>query len=696
MRKLFLDLETYSEVPIKNGTYRYAENAEILLLAYALDDEPTKLWDLTEALTPPADLLDAWKQDDYVVLAHNGGLFDRIVLHHDPILPRIPASRWLDTQVQARSHGLPSSLANLCAAFRLPEDQAKLKDGRQLVLTFCAPVRGARILPQDKPEAWIRFREYAMRDVDSMRAVHNLMPVWNYPGPKFFSQGERSLEYQYWLYDQAINDRGIALDRVFCEAAVRTAKDERKALAVRAQDVTDGAVQSATQRDAVLEHILHAFGVTLPDLASDTIKRRLDDPDLPAEVRELLAVRLMAGKNASSKYATALRAASEDGRVRGMFAFCGATTTGRDSGQVVQVQNYPRPRPQTTEADIEQGIADVIAGSADLLYDDTASLLGDCARGMLVAAPGKKLIAADLSAIEARMLPWLAGETKVLDFFRDYDAGLLKYDQYMMEYANAFNVDPESVTKFQRSLGKVLTLSLGYGGGAAAFVTFAATYHLDLDEIATAVEETADPVRLADCQTKHEWACEKGFDAGLNKRTYAAVEYLKQVWRDARPATVAFWSQLGNAMTTAILNPGTTASAGAQIKMRMDGTWLRIRLPSGRFLCFPKAAHGSDGLSVTLWDRYARRMMAQPTHGGKIAGWVTQAAASCLLRAAYKDAEDDGMPVVLRVHDELVCEVPDKPEFTVQRLVGHLTRGRSWSQGLPLAADGWEGQRYHK
>lgn len=694
MKKLYIDLETYNSEPISNGSYKYAETVEVILFAYAIDDGNVHLWDVTQYDTPPKDLLEAWLDDEYVVICHNGGLFDRVVLNNLQILPEIPSSRWLDTMVQAYCHGLSGSLEKLGEVFGLREDQTKMKEGRSLIHMFCKPVKGERKTAQDYPEQWKKFCQYAVRDVESMRVIHKKLPTWNYPGSKFFKTGERSDEYNYWLIDLEINDRGLQIDTDLCVAAMQTAIDERDSLNARTAKATEDEVQAATQRDAMLAYITQSYGVKLPDLRADTLKRRVDDESLPEPLRELLNVRLMSGKNTSSKYKAAVNAVNADGRVRGTLQFCGAPMTGRDAGRIIQPQNFARPSMEQDE--IEEAIEVIKAGNADLIFDNTADVLSNCVRGMLIPAPGCKFVSADLSAIEARTLPWLAGEEDVLDFFRGLDKGEITFDSYQRAYGAAFNVEPLAVTKLQRSIGKAMELGLGYGGGASAFVTFAMTFHLDLEEIREAVYATADSFHLSECEGKWEWAKSKGFHAGLKKNTYAAVEYLKQKWRESRPETVALWASLADAMTAAINYEKEVFKVGKHVALRRDGQWLRIRLPSGRCLNLVNPKVTSDGLTYMGHDRYSRQWKRQYTHGGKISGWVTQAAASDLLREAYRDATEDGMPPVLRVHDELVCEVPDRSEYTVDRLVGHMTRTRKWSSGLPLAADGWEGYRYRK
>ena len=307
--KLWLDLESFSTVPIEHGTHAYVEHAEILLFAYAIGDAPAKVWDCTAHSVGrlPRDLTTALLDPDVLVTAHNSH-FDRTLLNH--ILPGLcpPLHRWRDTMAQALSHSLPASLADLCAVLKVPVDKAKAKDGRQLLLLFCKPrPKGsgiARATWQTHPEEWARFVDYGRLDVEAMREVARLMPSWNW----------QAKDIDLWHLDQTINDRGILMDLDLAKGAVRAVAGAQAALAKRTSDITLGAVQSATQRDALLQHIGSVWGVPLPDLQKSTLKRRAEDPDLPPEVRELFDIRLQAGSSGASKYKALLNGVSRCGR----------------------------------------------------------------------------------------------------------------------------------------------------------------------------------------------------------------------------------------------------------------------------------------------------------------------------------------------------------------------------------------------
>lgn len=697
MKKLlWIDTETYSEVPIKDGTYAYAENCEVMLVSYALDDGPVKLWDVLHGEDMPADLHKALHDEDYYLVAANS-IFDRNVLKYTGLFgdANIEPERWIDTMVQAYCHGLPGALEKLGMIYGLSEDDAKIKDGRRLLLMFCKPNRGKRIMPDDRPAIdWQGFRTYAMRDIHTMRLLFKKMPKWNYPGTRYM-YGELSDEHRHWCRDQRINDRGFLIDRELCVAAVKTAANDKEMLHEATQEATDGEVERATQGDKLLQYLVESYGVKLPNLKADTVKRRIEDENLPRELRELLQLRLMSSKNAASKYTAALKAVSSDGRIRGGLQFCGAPISGRWSGRVFQAQNLMRPTMKAS--DIAVAINDIIAGCAEFLYPNMAEVLGNCVRGVIVAPPERKLIAVDLSAIEGRGLAWLARDERVVQFYRDYDAGKLSYDSYLLAYSQAFGTDPWTMTKAthgkERQIGKPIELGLGYGGGVSAFVTFAMTYHLDISEIADAVYATAEPGRLRTCEDKYEWAKKHRYHAGLPQREFAACEYIKQVWRESRKPTVQFWNDLQQAWEMATMYEGETFTVG-YVKFLRTKQWLRIRLPSGRNLNFLHPQVSDKGCSYYGLDRYTRQFGRQFTHGGKMSGWITQAFASDLLRSGLEDIENDDLDTILSVHDEAIVEV-DK-DCTVDRVIGHLTRARSWAPGLPLVADGFETTRYRK
>lgn len=319
--KFWGDLETYNEVDIRVGTHRYAETAEVLLFAWAVDDGAVQVWDATADPTPPTEMVQALHAADEVWF-HNSH-FDRTVLRHamPDLVP--PLERWRDTMVQAMAHSLPASLGVLGAVLKLPQDMAKDKRGKSLIQLFCKPrpknMKLRRATRESHPAEWADFVSYARDDIVAMRECHKRMPMWNYRGS----------ELALWHLDQRINDRGVAVDLELAEGAVNAVAREQERLAQQTLEMTDGQVQAATQRNAILTHIAAYHGIFLDDLRGSTVERKLEDPDIPEPVKDLLRVRLAASTTSTAKYHALIKSTSSDGRLRGLLQFNGAARTGR-------------------------------------------------------------------------------------------------------------------------------------------------------------------------------------------------------------------------------------------------------------------------------------------------------------------------------------------------------------------------------
>jgi DNA polymerase len=338
---IFLDTETFCETPINNGTHRYAEGAEIIMWQWAVGDGAVIIRDGDEDIS---DLIALLEDESYEVVIHNSA-FDRNVIRHATGIV-IPVERVFDTMVCAMAHSLPGSLSTVGTILGVAQDKAKDKEGRTWISLFCKPQpKGRKIRRATKithPVEWQRFRDYGGLDIEAMREIYKKLPRWNY----------RGAEKELWHLDQEINERGVLMDLDLAHAAIRASDRAQKIHAADAVRLTDGAVTSANQRDKMLEHILEAYGVGLPDLQISTLERRIDDPDLPVELRELLAVRLQASKTSVSKYKRAISGTSSDGRMRGTLAFDGALRTGRWAGRLLQMHNMPRPTIDNDEIDL--------------------------------------------------------------------------------------------------------------------------------------------------------------------------------------------------------------------------------------------------------------------------------------------------------------------------------------------------------
>lgn len=608
--KLWLDLETYSEVPIKYGTYRYAENAEIMLFAYALDDGEAQVVDFTAGETLPDDVVSALYYDtDSELWAHNA-MFDRVVINYQ--MGETYTPKWRDTLIQAYCHSLPGSLEKLGQILGLPQDLQKMQDGKRLVQLFCKPLPANRKLRratrETHPEEWARFKEYARQDIVTMREIHKRMPTYNYPKPE---------ELAHWHLDQKVNDRGFHVDLDLVNGAIATAKTEQASLKEQVQELTAGTVRSTTQRDELLSYMLAEYGVAFADLTKATANKALDDPDIPEGVKELLRIRLQASATSTSKYAALKNAVNNDGRCRGTIQFRGGKRTGRAAGRTFQPQNLPS-RGLLEPVEIDFGIDAIKGGFAREVYPNTMHLLTSSVRGVLQAPPGKKLVVADLSNIEGRMNAWLSGEAWKLQAFRDADNGT-GHDLYNLTYAKSFQADVNTVTKPQRQIGKVQELMLGYGGGVGAFVTGALTYEFDLEELARRIWDTLPGEKIKEALDLYDWFVkQKRSTFGLSKEAFIAADVLKRLWREANPNIAAMWGKCDNAAKNAIANPGQVFWAGEKICMRRDKNWLRIKLPSGRFLCYPSPRISDKGeVSYMGENPFNRKWCRIKSYGGK-------------------------------------------------------------------------------
>jgi DNA polymerase len=724
VRDNFSDLETFSPVPITHGTHRYAEEAEVMIWAYAIDDGATDVWDITSGKRMPTALDESIDDPECLIWFHNGGAFDLVVLEHamPDVAARIPMHRRRDTMVQAYCHGLPGALGTLGEVLRLDQGKRKSAGGRNLIHLFCKPQNDAffkkygtrRATVKTHPAEWAEFVAYAGQDIEAMREVHRRVPMWNYKGA----------ELALWHLDLKINARGAFVDQDLARAAVRAAKSSLDKLADRTTEITEGAVASTTQRDALLAYVLDAHGVTLPDMKADTLERRMNDPDLPQSVRDLLAIRLQASMNSASKYTALLNGVSRDGRLRGLQQFCGASRTGRWAHRMFQPGNLMRPpidviaqwhgiakvavKDHHIHEYITVGIEAMLAGAEDLTHGNVRALAGAAVRGAIIAPPGKKLPIADLANIEGRVAAWLAGEDWKLQAFRDFDAGEGP-DLYKLSYGKSFNVSPDDVNKEQRQIGKVEELMFQYQGGVGAWITGAATYGIDLAAMTEAVwdvlpetekEEAADFLQwLYDVippGAKDPEAAKLKARYGLSEKTFIACDAIKRLWRKAHPAISSYWKELENTVRAAIASPGITMQA-RKLKVRRDGSWLRIGLPSGRALCyFSPTIDKSDKISFIGLNPYTKQWGPTKTYGGKLFENVTQAVARDQLAGCMPLAEAAGYETIFGVHDELVTETPDTDEYSHEALATLLCSDLGWNQGLPLAAAGFTTKRYEK
>lgn len=705
---LWWDLETYSEVPIKNGTYAYAEQAEILLFLYAFGDGEIQCWDATAQPEMPADLHAALIDPEQITAGHNIGNFDSTILRHSTGID-IPPERMIDTMPQALSHGLPGSLDALCEIFNVGADHAKHKTGKALIRLFCIPrpknVKLRRATRETHPAEWEQFIAYGKSDIAATRVLYGKhLPRWNMPN-------KNNGEFALWCLDQRINRRGVCIDVEFAKAAVRAADRAKDALAIRARELTSGEVESTTQRDSLLDHILAEYGVVLDDLRKSTVEKALDS-DMPEELKGLLRVRLQATTTSTSKYTALERGVSSDGRLRGTLQFAGASRTLRWGGRLFQPQNLPRlsvshiakwagmPVKDVDDDVIDRylntGIATTLADSEEFFFEDVMPMLSNCIRGTITAPKGKKLVVVDFANIEGRVAAWLAGENWKLDAFRDYDAGT-GHDLYCIAYAKSFGIDPKDVDKNQRAIGKVQELMLQYAGGCGAFVTGAAAYRIDLEKMAENAIQTIPAETLREAESFMVWMKEKGMPTfGLSDRAYIVCESFKRLWREAHPAISSYWKELDSSWRDALANPNEVIQC-RKVQLQFIKGWLRVKFPDGGFIVYPQAKIDEDGsLSYMGVNQYTRKWQRIVSHGGVRLENDCQHFARCLLGTSMQPAEDAGYEICLHVHDELICETPDTDDFTADDLGRIVSVVPDYARGIPLAAAGYESYRYRK
>lgn len=718
MTILYGDLETYCEIALRRGSHRYAEDCEIMVWSYALDDGPVVVHDFTEDPDPPADLREALADDDVTVVFQQS-MFDRSVLRAKAPDLCPPLYRWRDTMAMALAHGLPGGLEKLGVILGIDMDLRKMAEGKALIQLFCKPrpknSKIRRATRDTHPRQWQEFLEYAEHDITSMRAIYKKLPKWNL----------RGFELDLWHLDQVINDRGIPVDIEMVDAAQRIIDSEKARLSKHTQDLTEGVVKSTTQRDTLLEYILLEHGVDLPDLKSNTLTRRLEDDQLPWQVRALINNRLEASAASLAKFKAIKAAACRDERVRGTLLFNGAQRTGRWAGRIIQPQNFKRT-PKYLSKHATQPTRDaIIDGTMHLAYEKPMEVLSSSVPWVIKAKPGKKIVASDLSNIEGRVLAWLAGEQWKLDAFRHYDMDPddLSRDLYIIGYAKSFNIPIAEVIEDylangnMRQIGKVRELALGFGGSVGAFISMAAVYHIDLNTL-TPLLNTIPKIHYDNAARAWREAEKEDFTLGLERKVYMICHALTMMWREDNPATVQFWKDMRAAAMNAVREPDVVFNVG-KVSFERKRNWLRMRLPSGHYLCYanPKVdragrwrkafleAEGSyeDKRPRTLMYKgvspYSRSWTWLTSYGGKLAENATQATATGsggLLGWALPRVEAAGYEVIFHTHDEVAAEVPDTDDFSADELGSILTEGEEWSTGLPLAAGGYEAYFYRK
>jgi DNA polymerase len=718
----WLDTETRSATPISHGNDLYTADAECMIVTWALDLKPVQIWDATGMDPMPAELRWILSDESGIDLVAHNASYDRRIITR--ALDRPTAiTRWRCTKAQAYAHGLPGSLEMLGLVLGLSAEERKMREGKGLIKLFCTPARYDVMgraewnTSRTHPVEWKTFCDYAVRDTEALRTIHQRMPGHNYRGENLTA----------WHIDQLINERGFKIDAPMAIAARKALSAAKEQQGKYSSITTSGEVQMPTQRAKLLRW-LESHRVELKDMKAATVREALDSDDLEPAVRFMLELRLEAAKSSGSKYKRALVSMGAGDRVRYTLQFNGAGRTGRTSGRGFQPHNMPRPTYGVKYDQILREIQAMKQGHLDLVTDRGANhACADMMRSTIIAADGCEFTTADYSNIESRVLAWLAYEDWKLDAYRAFDGGTGK-DAYKLLFAAFFGTPVDEVNDNQRQAGKVSELAFGFYGGVGALVTMSAVYNMDLDSLPELVLPRAKPEHLKKAHTNWRRAFMKGEDYELEPRTYMACDVLKQVYREANSNISKMTRAIDDATKTAVKSPGTLFSI-ARCKIWRQGTWLIIELPSGRRLLYsnpeilvekevdPETGRTTTYESVTYMSARGMQWSREKVWSGLFVENIVQAVANDVLRAAQLDVQvwaerdpiasaylaklgaDECTPIVLHVHDELTVELPPGI-LSLQKLISLMTTGaqlnRPWMKGLPLAAAGWTGPRYKK
>ena len=670
LHHLSIDLETYSEVAIgKAGSYRYIldPSFEILLFAYSLDGMPVEVIDVASGQVIPLWLKNALKNPLYIKHAYNAA-FEWFAL--SKYLGWLPPDQWRDTMLHALYCGYPASLDAAGKAMGLPEDKKKLATGKALIRYFCVPCKPSnangnrtRNLPKHDPDKWKLFKEYNGQDVVTEMEIDRRLSA--FPVPVFVQK--------QWETDLLMNARGVAADmemvsgalvigatvksQLMAEARQLSGLDNPNSIKQLAQWLTD-----ATDSDAEITSV-----------TKETVATMLKQPQ-PANVQRMLEIRQELGKTSTKKYDALETCIADDGRVRGLLQFYGANRTGRWAGRLVQVQNLPRtythPLPPA-----RQLVKDRNIDGLRLMYGSINDTLSQLIRTAFVATPGNVLIDADFSAIEARVISWLAGQEWRLEVFRTH--GKI----YEASASQMFHVPIEKIKKGNpeyalRQRGKVAELALGYQGGVSAMRRMDVGHNLD---------------DLSDDEVK-----------GIVDR-----------WRETNSMIRDLWNIVDSAAVTVITNGGAqtirseTTDAIITLACELDiitGTrYMTILLPSGRKLYYPSPEigvnrWGNPSVSYMGQNQTTKRWEKVETYGGKLVENIVQAIARDCLAIAIENLEAQDLHVVFHIHDEVVIDTPAwaDEDTMLETVTKIMTKPIPWAQMLPLNADGWVDKFFKK
>lgn len=707
-----IDFETRSIVDLNRaGAYVYFEHetTDVWCAAYAFGEDEPKLWWPGEPC--PADLARHIKQGG-VLTAWNAN-FERLACRH--VLtprygwPEVKPEQWRCSMAEAHAMALPGKLDDAAAALNL--NIRKDEHGYRLMLQMCRPRRMEGDTPVwwDGEERIRRLGDYCKQDVRTERAIKKL------------TLRLRPSEREMYLLDQEINDLGVAVDVDFCEKAAAVVEMALAKADKEMRYVTGGAVIRCSNVKQLTEW-LRDYGLPVDSVDKEAIEDLLALEDaLAPECREALLLRQQAAKTSTAKLKAVRARTNRDGRMRGNLQYHGAGT-GRWAARGAQLQNLPRPlllKAEDEEGALQQRRAiEAIGWSADHddieaiedLYGSPLNLVSDTLRGTVCAGKGRTLRVVDFSNIEGRGIAWLAGEFSKLAAFRAFDAGT-GADLYLVSAAGTFGCTIEEAKPY-RQIGKVSELSLGYQGGPVAFAKMAKNYKFRVADAYDTVWNAAQAERREAALSGWQ---KRGKGTGMTERAWLTAEVIKLGWRESHPRIVEYWYALQRAAIDAMRQPGTTqvvGPTGACVQYRRSGSFLFCRLPSGRAICYPFARLEKVKRKITRDDgsvieRDEERLIYKAKgklngkwgdkafYGGLAAENNTQAVARDIMAEAMLRVRKAGYPIVLTVHDEIVSERPIG-EGSFEEFKSLMTVVPSWAKGFPIAAAGWEGDRYRK
>jgi len=640
-----------------------------------------------------AGITELVKQSLFIIAAHNAAfersIWNRVLVYRHGFIPH-PIENFECSAARAAMLGLPQSLDGLAVALNL--SKTKDSEGRALMLETTSPkcvIDSPNLFGEVGPvfeEDVAKFRrvaEYCEGDVDiEIEASHLMGPL---------TPPERAI----WLMDQKINERGITIDRELCAKAAEVTADEIAERCGKLGELTGGYITGPMQHVRfpvwLNEKGVKLKGNRIVSAAKDVVADLLSG-DLPPLVREVLEIRRDSAKSSTAKFLRMLGRSEHDGRMRDNLRYHGAFT-GRWAGSGAQIQNYPRG---SYEEDLLDFLIDCFLNRdgrlIDVMYGDRIAAAPSILRGCLVAAKNKKLLVWDYRQIEARVLPWLAGEAWKVKAFADIDRDPTLPDLYKQAFADSFRTLVEEVTKHQRQAGKVCELALGYQGGPGAFVSMAKIYRVEISEYLDELREKFPDVAAKALKAYND----RGFKSDIPKRTWIAAEIVKINWRARNPRTVKFWHNLENAAIEA-MEKGE--SRVRDIRFVRTDRFLKCVLPSGRALSYfrPSLSYEGKRASLHYWQTKEGRLVRIDTYGGKLAENITQAVARDVMAEGMHRLDLAGFEMLGTVHDEVIAEEDAKhAEYRLDLGKRLLERRPAWAKGLPLSVDSFAARRYRK